>query len=202
MADIEEAFEHDEKYEVGKNVLELANEKMKNLSSLQKAKNVIMDASVAAKENVVKKDGMIIHARSADDYLEIWDAFCEKEAAEFCEYMGYDTSEIAKIGMIKFIDIMDWRSPDDVGSWRTDRLKVIPCVHCGNNFAIFQEFGLCPECTNLYDIDALKKVILDVAEEKGGEFEKQAGFDAETAQVAYFVYDEEIRDLFLKEKKE
>lgn len=186
------------KYNVGKTALEIANEKMRTISTKKEAEAEILTKTLEKNEDVIERDGKILHNRSSDDYLHIWEAFRESQISDYTEYMGYSEDTINRIGVVKFIDMMDWRTPEDVAKWKTDQMHIVPCIHCGSEFAIFEEFGLCHKCSGLYDLDALIEVMDGVsASVKEDGDERLAGVNVNAVQMINFVYDDEIRKMFL-----
>jgi len=180
--------DHNPRYNVESDTLMSADEKMKNIS---KVKEEVLQKSLSNRENVkIADDGeTIIHDRKFNEYYILWDAFVHTEEPEFKESMGYGREEIEKISIFKFIDAMDWKTASDIAKWKTDKFHIIICPHCKDEFAVFEHFGLCHNCKPLYDLEKLTKVIVEVNNDNPG-FLLQ--------QIAGFVFDEEIRNMYLK----
>lgn len=90
--------------------------------------------------------------RSKSTVSEIFKAFLKVEP-QFKEYLGYGEEEIREIGICKFLKAMDWTKVDQVNSWKTDTLHIVPCHVCGKEFAIQEtEFGICKDCAKDYDM--------------------------------------------------
>ncbi|HOA81514.1 MAG TPA: hypothetical protein PKK61_10710, partial [Defluviitaleaceae bacterium] len=88
------------------------------------------------------------------DYKDIWKAFLENEEKTFKKMLGYGKKAIKKIGYKKFIDTMDWRTPQDVSKYKTDVMHVVICPVCKNEFGLYeQNIGLCHKCSQNYDMD-------------------------------------------------
>lgn len=98
----------------------------------------------------------------------LWNEFLEKYEAEFKAYLGYGKSEIEKIGINDFFDMIGWDNPNQLNSFKTDRLHIVPCIECGNKFAIFEDgYGLCEECQQKYDLDDFSKFYNNIADSQG-----------------------------------
>lgn len=136
--------EHNPKYNIDKTELEKANEKIRELSLLAKG------------DDFKIVDKKIIRKRSDVDCLKIWNAFLLNEEKEFKQKMMYGKKEIEKIGVKKFIDTMDW-SIEDVGKWRTDRMYVVICCSCKDNFSVYNHGGLCSDCEKDFRLDDFLK---------------------------------------------
>lgn len=95
--------------------------------------------------------------------IKIFTKFVINEGDDFENFMGYGPDVIEQIGIRKFINMMGWTKPSDVSSWRTDKLHIVPCKHCGTKFGIYETaFGFCDDCCEIYDIE---KMINDYVEE-------------------------------------
>lgn len=98
----------------------------------------------------------------------LWNEFLEKYEAEFKAYLGYGKEEIEKIGINEFFDTIGWESPEHLKSFKTDKMHIIPCIECGNRFAVFEDgYGLCNECQKKYDLDEFSKFYSSIADEEG-----------------------------------
>lgn len=92
-----------------------------------------------------------------DSVTKIFEAFLKVEP-QFKEYLGYGKDEIKQIGVCKFIKIMGWTNANQVNSWKTDVLHIVPCHVCGKEFAIQEtEFGICKNCSKDYDMPRIDK---------------------------------------------
>lgn len=141
-------------------------------------------------KDIVKKNGMLLHKRTRKDYNEIWNYFLEKEAEEYCEKLGYSIKTIEKIGYKKFIDANDWRDINDISKWKTDRVHIIPCIHCKNEFTTFElDLGLCKSCTSNYDLKSFSEKINEAEKNDAG-----SSFNL----ITNFVYNDMFRNTFLK----
>ena len=99
---------------------------------------------------------------------KLWDFFLEKIEPDFKETMGYGKEEIEKIGIQTFFEKMGWSEEEHLESYKTDRLHIIPCVECHQHFAVYEEdLGLCEECQELYDINAVFSLYQEMAEREG-----------------------------------
>ena len=137
--------EHNEKYNVDKTKLEEANKKIRELSLLARG-----DDFKVVNEKIIRK-------RTDKDYLEIWTEFLTNEESDFRQKMMYGKEEIERIGINKFIDTMDW-SLGETGKWRTDRMYVVICCNCKDNFSIYNHGGLCPTCEKDFRLDDFLKI--------------------------------------------
>ena len=91
-------------------------------------------------------------ALKKNNITEIFKAFLKVEP-QFKAYLGYGREEIEEIGVCKFIKTMDWTKVDQVNSWKTDTLHIVPCHVCGKEFAIQEtDFGICGNCKKDYDM--------------------------------------------------
>ena len=117
-----------------------------------------------------------------------------KHIDEFKQYMGYGEEEISKIGHDKFVEKMGWTNEGQVLSWKTDRAHIVPCVDCGDEFAIFEmDFGLCDNCKAKYDLIKMQTFL--EASFSAGDTEKYL------LDVAMVTQNKEVRSNFLKEAK-
>ncbi|MEG1502385.1 MAG: hypothetical protein RR370_03240 [Synergistaceae bacterium] len=147
-------------------------------------------SSISIKSELKEEDGIKTRSRNKKSYSKIWDMFLKVEP-EFKAYMGYGKQEIEKIGFKRFIDFMDWSSKEEVYGYRKDRVKAIPCVHCGNHMTTFQiDMGLCEHCKPLYRLDKLSEVM--ALEEKNN-----PGSSAGT--ITAFAYLDAFRKMYFKE---
>lgn len=91
-------------------------------------------------------------ALKKNNITEIFEAFLKVEP-QFKAYLGYGKEEIEEIGVCKFIKTMGWTRVDQVNSWKTDTLHIVPCNVCGKEFAIQEtDFGICEKCKKDYDM--------------------------------------------------
>lgn len=121
-------------------------------------------------------------------YNILWKNFL-KQISEFEDYMGYGEKEIREIGIENFLDFMDWKTIEDIPKYKTDKIKAIPCCHCGKHMTTFQlDMGLCDECKKLYNLKMLNEQISSSEPE------------AESAIVTSFVYFKDFRDLYLLDR--
>lgn len=98
---------------------------------------------------------------SKSNITQIFEAFLKVEP-QFKEYLGYGEEEIREIGICKFIKKMGWTKADQVNSWKTDVLHIVPCQVCGKEFAIQEtEFGICEDCQKDYDMIKLDRFMRD-----------------------------------------
>lgn len=165
------------KYDVDKEKLNKSNTNMKNISNIDK--------------NFKSVDGIITKKRKQKDYEEIWNCFISEHLSDFTNHMGYGVDKILEIGMKKFIDYMDWRAIEDISSYRTDAVKVIPCAHCQSEFTTYQlDLGLCDKCKDKYELDKFNEICVATDEKNPGD---------STGLVIMFVYFKEFRNLFNKD---
>ena len=151
LGDVNPIDDHNEKYNIGADVLAEANAKMVG----KKKEKTVHD----------KERDMITHKRTDKQYKEIWAAFLEKEEAEFVKQMGYGKKQIKKIGFKKFIDAMDWRSIDEIGSYKKDAMHIIICPNCTQEFGIYEiNIGLCNICLPKFDMERFWKTYAAVGE--------------------------------------
>jgi hypothetical protein len=168
--------DHDNKFNVDKSALELANEKLKNIGK-------------PLPEGTKQVGQKIVHKRTREDYNNIWKTFVTEEEKEFFEQMGYGKRKIKKIGIKKFIDMMDWRKPEEVSKWKTDRLHVIPCIHCQKEFALYEhDDGLCDKCKPKYDLKRLGETMYTNEQSEPGSSLKIK---------LMFIYDHDFREMYL-----
>ena len=183
--------DHNPRFDITADTMMSADEKMKNISQ---AKEEVLQKSLKKREedNVKLADdgSTIIHDRKFNEYYILWDAFVRTEEPEFQKNMGYGKDEIEKIGIFKFIDAMDWKTASDISKWKTDKFHIVICPHCKDEFAVFENYGLCHNCRPLFDLEKLQDVIVAVNNENPG-FLLQ--------QIASFVFDEEVRNMYLKQ---
>lgn len=159
-----------------KALVEKANEKMASISKIK----------------TIKKDGIVTRKRTKKSYSNIWKIFLSVEE-EFKKYMGYGKDEIEKVGINNFIDFMDWSCEDDILKYKSDRVKALPCVHCGKAMTTFQlDFGLCESCKQLYNIDKLSRVLTE---------EDKVNPGSSLGTITAFVYIDEFRKMYYKEEK-
>lgn len=119
----------------------------------------------------------------------LWRIFLEDCELEFRKYLGYGKEEIERIGVDKFFDVMGWETQDQLESYKTDVLHVIPCVECREDFAVFEtNYGLCDKCQEGYNLDEFAKFTNSIRNEEG---EK-----AVTDILGAFYSSEEYRDCF------
>jgi len=167
--------------------------------SLDKMNNSMANISHLPKNQIKENNGIKTKIRTRKEARIIWQTFLKKYAVDFEAYMGYGINEIKKIGWREFIDFMDWREKEDIPRYRTDRVKVIPCQHCGNHFTTFQiDFGLCNQCKKIYNLKHFGEVC---------QYSDQVDAGSSGALVIAFAYMDEFRkmyrnDLPLKEKIE
>lgn len=170
--------DHNERYNIPKEKIEIMDENMKNIT---------------CSDNIKEVDGYKTRKRTNKEYDAIWNIFESQFASDFEKYMGYGISDIKRIGIKEFIDFMDWSSQDDIATYKTDRVKVIPCVNCGSHFTTFQlDLGLCGNCKDKFDLERFGSVCeSSEANDKGS----SAGLQI------MFVYVDEFRNLYAKNKK-
>jgi hypothetical protein len=168
--------DHDEKFNVDRSALRVANEKLKNIGK-------------PLPEGTKQVGEKIVHKRTREDYNNIWQEFLTQEEREFFEQMGYGKRKIKKIGIKKFIDMMDWRTVNEVSRWRTDRLHVIPCIHCQKEFALYEhDDGLCDKCKPKYDLNRLGETMYTNEQvEPGSSFKIKLSF----------MFDPDFRKMYL-----
>ena len=124
-------------------------------------------------------------------YKVIFDEFM-KHIDSFEKYMGYGRKEISKIGYKKFVEKMGWTNESQVLSWKTDRAHIVPCVECGDDFAVFEmDFGLCDSCKEKYDLRKMQTFL--EASFNAGDLDKYL------LDVAMVTQDKDVRNNFLKE---
>jgi hypothetical protein len=132
--------DHSERFNVQKDILDQANQKMKDMG---------LDTEI--------KDDYIVTKKSNEDIDSIWEAFLESEEPDFKEKMGYGKEDIEKIGAKEFINFMDWSKTSDITKWRSDLLHVVPCCDCEKKFSVLENLGLCPKCMLAYDLEKVQK---------------------------------------------
>jgi len=189
--------DHDPRFNVDKSALEKSNNAIRMLSSLKKNEAGIEVEIVGDK---------IIHKRTEEEYEKIWAKFLNEEEIDFKERFSYGRDIIEKIGVKKFIDTHDWRNEDDVSKWRTDAANIVVCLHCADNFAPLQFvgnlgfYGLCSECSKLYDLDKITRVAKAKTEDEAYLDIPDANLRlslARTRVIEQFVLDNEFRKHFL-----
>lgn len=169
--------DHNERYNISKDELKAYDERMKNISNLNP-------------EEIKSQNGIKTKKRTDKQYNKIWSDFIKYHAQDFTKYMGYGVKEISKIGFKDFIDFIDWRDSSDIGRYKYDRIKVIPCQNCKARFTTFQiDMGLCNECKQEFDIDKFSEVCMASEEKDPG----SAG-----GLVTMFTYFEDFRNIYRK----
>lgn len=167
--------DHNPGYDIEKKKLNELNNSMVNISNLPKGQ-------------IKEQDGIKTKKRTQREYNKIWSTFIKKHAQDFSKYMKYGLAEINKIGWKKFIDYMDWRTVEDILRYRTDRIKVIPCQHCGLHFTTFQiDFGLCDECKKVYDLKHFGEICND---------SDKVDVGSSSSLIIAFTYIEEFRAMY------
>lgn len=137
-----------------------------------------------------------------DSVQEIWTAFMKKaEEDNFKDYMGYSIQDIKRIGIKEFISTMGWTSKDEVGSYRTDKIKVIICRNCHKHFTTLQmDYGLCENCKDDFALKYFDRLI----EAECGLVSKNGfrGYEDSVAnmEINYFAYSDEYRNMFKKNR--
>ena len=183
--------------------LEAANKKM---AAQQKMPEEKSNSPAEPAIEIVEKDGTKLHKRISEDYQNIWESFLMNTEADFKKYMGYGKEEIEKIGIVKFIDAYDWRNAADVFSWKTDKIHIIICAHCKNEFVPLElQLGLCKECQELYDLEKLENVIRGTSEDAAFSIIQANGHkipsnipNMSLQCLGLFISDPEVRTKFLK----
>lgn len=113
-----------------------------------------------AEEKVVDFIGGKTREKTKKEYKEVFSAFKKTEAKDFEKHMGYGLKTIKKIGYQEFIDFMDWKTPEDVVKWRTDKIKVLPCCNCKSHFTTYQiDLGLCAKCAGEFEIKKFEQAM-------------------------------------------
>lgn len=169
--------DHNARYDITEEEMESYNNRMKNISSL-------------SPEEIKSSNGIKTKKRSTRQYNKIWSDFLKNHASEFTKYMGYGVKEITNIGFKDFIDFMDWRVSADIGRYRYDRVKVIPCQHCKQHFTTFQiDLGLCNECKKEFDLEKFGEVCAASEEKDPG---------STGGLVVMFTYFEDFRNIYKK----
>lgn len=169
--------DHNARYNVNEEEMKAYNERMKQISNLKA-------------EDIKESNGIKTKKRSTRQYNKIWSDFLKHHAKDFTKYMGYGVKEITEIGFKEFIDFMDWRTSDDIGRYRYDRIKVIPCQHCKKHFTTFQiDMGLCNECKEEFDLDKFGEACAASEAKDPG----SAG-----GLVVMFTYFEDFRSIYRK----
>lgn len=169
--------DQNERYNIPKEKLQVLDHNMKNITRQDQIKEV---------------GNYKTRKRTNKEYSALWDIFKDRYADDYEKYMGYGVKTIEKIGVKEFIDFMDWSCEDDIQKYKTDRVKVIPCVNCGCHFTTFQiDLGLCSNCVDLFDMKKFSQT-LEANEAK------ETGSSAGTQIM--FVYIEEFRNLYRKDR--
>lgn len=127
----------------------------------EELKKKILEESHSKRPETKIVDGELFHKRTTKSYEKIWNAFRD-DLKDFEEKMGYGKEMIEKIGVNKFIDAMDWRSPSDVPKWKTDMMHIYFCVNCEDNFVIYEETPICKVCKEQYDFEKIEKAVESV----------------------------------------
>lgn len=141
-------------------------------------------------KGILIKAGKVVHKRTAKEYKTLWKYFLENEASDYFNTMGYTQKIVEKIGYHKFIDAHDWTSINDIQKWRTDVVHIIPCAHCGKEFATYElDLGLCDACKELYDLKRFHETCLaNEAQEPGISYGLRAAF----------AFDETFRGFYIR----
>lgn len=167
------------RYDLSKEELESANEKMKNISNKEL-------------RSIVRKGSIVTHDKTEKQYDELWNYFISNHADQYESYMGYGITDIERIGVNKFIDFMDWITTSDIDNWKKDMIKVIPCSNCHNEFTTFQlDLGLCEHCKDEFDISRFNEMCAANEMINPG--------SSSTSCIA-FAYFPEFRELYRKSK--
>lgn len=99
---------------------------------------------------------------------ELWNEFLEKYEPEFKAYLGYGKDEIKRIGIDSFFKAIGWTKPEQLSSFKTDRMHIIPCIECGKEFAVFEDnYGLCDKCKDKYDLEEFSNFYRKILESDG-----------------------------------
>lgn len=139
------------------------------------------------------------------NYDLIWAAFLNVEP-EFKHLMQYGKEEIEAMedGIKKFIDYMDWSKEEQVISFRTDMLQVIPCPHCRNEFGIYSyTLGLCKKCEKSFDFNKVfehARIYIDLKAEQEAKLLMYNFVKNPAVRELYRKYTkEEVRENFIKD---
>lgn len=98
----------------------------------------------------------------------LWNIFVEKYEPDFKQYLGYGKEEIEQIGIDLFFETMGWDKEEQMTSYKTDRMHIMPCIECKQHFAVYEEdYGLCEHCAPLFDLDEFTQYV-DRARVEGG----------------------------------
>lgn len=125
-------------------------------------------------------------------YESLWGIFLKNHEPEFKKVMGYGKEEIEDIGVQKFFDKMGWTKEEQLTSYLSDRLHIVPCIDCGKEFAIYEEdLGLCESCQEVYDIDSVFSFGAAVAEQSDADITSTCN-----KICAAFYMSKEFRDTF------
>lgn len=186
------------KYDMTEEQLAKANEKIGG----PKTETEELPKEAEEKRPTIKVGKKIIHVRTDQEYDDIWDSFLMNVAEDFEEYMGYGVEKIKEIGIRKFIDAMDWVDALDVYKYKSDTLHIVPCVHCGQEFADVEEnFGLCEACELLYDLTYFEQVMAETNAEVARITKNQDARSIASVKVSgiiSFMRDKEFREKFLR----
>lgn len=169
--------DHNERYNIPKEKIQVMDHNMKNIAHAASIKEV---------------DGYKTRKRTNKEYNQIWKIFKENYADEFEKYMGYGVAKIEKIGIKEFVDFMDWSSSEDILTYKTDRVKVIPCVHCDTHFTTFQiDLGLCHRCKDKFDLEQFGEMCSASEASNPG---------SSSGLQIMFCYIEDFRNLYKKDR--
>jgi hypothetical protein len=112
-----------------------------------------------------------------------------EEWDQFFKTHGYGLEEIERIGYKKFIQEMGWSNKDQITSWRTDKIHVMPCPSCRDEFGLWEShIGLCSLCSPrffYYLVDSIN-ALEDINR-------------AEVESSILFLADEKFREAFRKD---
>lgn len=168
-----EIGDHNPKYDITDEELELKNK------------------ILAGVESIVSIENIKTRKRTNKEYDAVWESFLKVEP-EFAKYMGYGEDQIKSVGIKKFIDFMDWSLPSDVSRYKTDAVKVIVCQNCKKQFTTFQlDFGLCDKCKDDFDMDSFSKAC---------ELEERFNSGTSAGLIMMFTYLSDFRELYRKNK--
>lgn len=95
----------------------------------------------------------------------------------FRKRFGFPVERISEIGFDKYSKAMGWENEDHLTSWETDKVSVIICPACNNDFGPWEiDLGLCEHCvkdfysskvSDLSDIENVSKSMLSVGQPLG-----------------------------------
>ena len=210
--------DHMNKFDIPKSKMEQANAKMVSIGEktgkgeeveekqepvrfFSNPKEKIIEQTLERRPELKRVGNVLVHKKTEEQYNSMWKYFSENALRHFEKIMGYGESEIRSIGIEKFIDAFDWTETSQIDRWEDDNLRVIPCCHCGKEFSIFQDFGLCENCKLLYDLPLLEAVVDSTAKSivnDNPEMTASSKSGMSIQQIALFVYDEDFRKRFLK----